>query len=330
MPHVEYVGNLGPGSPPFATEHDVRRAFLALGWTVGEIPEKDFIRGVQRPQKWTELESRFLAADLVLETLTQGQYPAAEKVEGLWQSCRNAGVPTASIHLDIFFGLSSPKDSGPQRWMLPAVHPMFKVDHCFTADGDHDQEYRDVGVNHHWLPPAVCHEETYDAEPDPKWKGIEVAFVGARGYHPEHPRAALVDALAFNYGDTFTRVAGDTDWGTVRGDDLNRLFASVPVFAGDSCFAGQSVKYTSDRFFETYGRGGFLVYPYIPWLEETFGPYPHWEPYDDFGAMCESIDWWLEHPEEREAERLRIAGIVRRDHSYLNRIRELLTVVGLA
>ncbi len=330
MPTVVYVGNVGLGSPEFSTENDVRRAFEALGWTVQPIPEKDFMRAIQRNSSWTVLRDQFIAADLVLHTMTQGSYPAVDEVLGLWQSCRNAGVPTASIHLDLFYGLSSPKDTGPQRFMLPALHPMFRVDHVFTADGDHDAEFARDGVNHHWLPPAVCHEEAIDAEPDPKWAGIEVAFVGARGYHPEHPRDKLVDHLANRFGDSYTRVAGDTEWGTVRGLELNRLYASVPVFVGDSCFADRSVRYTSDRFFETYGRGGFLVYPRIPWLVETFGDYPTWEPYEDFDAMTAAVDYWLEHPELREVWRLHIAKIVRADHSYLNRVQTMLDVMGLA
>ena len=246
---VVYIGNVGPGSAGHSTENDIRRAFEALGWIVDPIPEKQFIRDIQRPQHWEALRAQFVAADLVLHTLTQGSYPAVDEVLGLWQSCRNAGVPTASIHLDRFYGLSSAKDTGPQRCDLPRLHPMFRVQYCFTADGDNQEQYERDGVNHHWLPPAVCHEECYDAEADPKWAGIEVAFVGARGYHPEHPRDKLVDHLAGRFGDVYTRVAGDTEWGTVRGHDLNRLYASVPVFVGDSCFAGTSIRYTSDRFF---------------------------------------------------------------------------------
>lgn len=329
-PTVCYVGNVGPGTVDFSTENHVALAFEALGWTVDPIREIDFMRAVQRPARWDEMRARFLSADLVLHTMTQGSYPSPEKVEGLWNVCANAGIPTASLHLDRFYSLASPKDSGPQRCDLPALHSMFRVQFVFTADGDNDDAFKRDGVNHHWLPPGVCHLETYDAEPDDKWAGFDVGFVGARGYHPEWPREKLVDRLAYSYGDTFTRVAGDTEWGTVRGHALNQLYASIPVFGGDSCFADRSVRYFSDRFTECFGRGGFLVFPKIPWLVETFGDYPSWEPYGDFDAMCASIDWWLECPEEREEERLRVAEIVRSGHTYLQRVQTMLDVIGLA
>ena len=70
------------------------------------------------------------------------------------------------------------------------------------------------------------------------------------------------------------------------------------------------------------------MYPRIPWLVETFGEYPGWEPYDDFDAMTDAVDYWLDHPDEREAERQRIATIVRAEHTYLVRAQTVLDVMG--
>lgn len=331
MLRVLYVGNF---EPDHSTENDVRRAFEHLGWEVGRVQERDFAAAAsfEGADAWQHYVHSALDSDLVLHTMTQGSYPNPERVLGLWDLLRERDVPTASIHLDLFYGLASPKDSGPQRCDLPRLHPMFRVDHVFTADGDHEAEFARDGVNHHWLPPAVRYDEARDIPPGPgeldRFSRFRVGFCGARGYHPEHDRASLVDALAERYGDLFVRVAGDTPYGTVRGEALNRMYATIPVWVGDSCFAGTAERYWSDRWPETFGRGGFLVSPYINGLACEVGPrYPAWGPYKDRTAMFESIDWWLAHPDEREERRKVYAGIVRREHTYVNRVETMLATI---
>ena len=310
----------------------MRRAFEYLGWTVDCWQEREFISTARSFAGLELFAARARGEDLVLHTMTQGNYPP-EIVLNFWRFCRDAGVPTASIHLDRFYGLSSPKDSGPQRCDLPRLHPMFRVDHVFTADGDSDELFARDGVNHHWLPPAVRFDEARDIEPTGEDRGTfdryAVGFCGARGYHPEHDRAGLVDALAARYGDAFVRVAGDTALGTVRGEALNRMYATVPVWVGDSCFAGSSSRYFSDRFFETWGRGGFLVFPRLNALDDMVGDYPSWTPYEDRDAMFAAIDLWLGQPGAREMARVRIARLVRAEHTYVNRVAEMLDVIGL-
>src|SRR5690606_35918409 len=163
--------------------------------------------------------------------------------------------------------------------------PMFKVAHVFTADGGHDAEFARDGVNHHWLPPGVNHEEAVDVERDHGgwWLPPEfpekvcdrlfegrylVGFAGSDGYHPEWPhRPALVRWLRDTYKDRFVHLGGSST-PRVTGLALNWAFGRVPVWVGDSCLTRPDFPYWSDRVPETWGRGGFLVHPRVDAMAE--------------------------------------------------------------
>ena len=58
-----------------------------------------------------------------------------------------------------------------------------------------------------------------------------------------------------------------------RNAQLNNLYANSKIAIGDSvCIGFNHERYWSDRVFETIGRGGFIIHPYIKGLEEFFIP----------------------------------------------------------
>lgn len=327
---VVYVGNF---QPDHSTENDVRRAFEHLGWHVDTIQERDFAETVTGGLDQA-LADEMGSVDLVLHTMTQGSYPDPDAVTELWAWCADLSVPTASIHLDLFYGLASPKDAGPQRCDLPRLHPMFRVAHVFTADGGHQDDFVRDGVNHHWLPPAVRHDEARRIEPDDQtaklFDGIDVAFVGAKGYHPEWPhRPELVDRLRERYGARFVHVGPGGDLDTIRGERLNMLYAQVPVIVGDYCFAHSASRYWSDRFPEVWGRGGFLVFPHTEALEEQVGPYPCWR-VGDWASLFEKVDYFVANPEIRDEWRGMLQPKIAAEHTYVNRVQTMLdTIAGV-
>lgn len=342
-----YVGNLGPDAAPHSTENDVRVAFEALGWDVDGMPERDFMRALDSPRLRPALWDRALSADLVIHTMTQGRYPNADECLRLWADCERAGVPTASIHLDLFFGLSSPKDSGPQRCALPREHPMFKVAHVFTADGGHDEEWKRDGVNHHWLPPGVRHTECIDVGPNDRFQrpsdpvtltAIDAAaegrylvgFAGSDGYHPEWPhRPQLVQWLREQYGDKFLHIGGSST-PRITGLALNRVLASVPVWVGDSCLTRPDFAYWSDRLPETWGRGGFLIHPRIDAMSEHYMRSVPGKPWEcgDWNALRGEIEDWLGADDLRGSCRESMAAFTRVNDTYLNRAQTMLDVIG--
>jgi hypothetical protein len=157
-----------------------------------------------------------------------------------------------------------------------------------------------------------------------------VAFVGSgAGYHDEWPhRQELLAFLRDTYGDRFAKFGGP-EGPTIRGRDLNDLYASAKVVVGDTlALKGRRTAYWSDRVYETIGRGGFLIMPRISKLVEEIPDLPTFE-FGDFGELAIHVDYWLAHPEKREALRAKLQAHVREHCTYTQRSRELLEVVGL-
>lgn len=326
----------------------MRAAFEHLGWIVDALQERQFMRAMAlRAERITDVHRRALDADLVLHTMTQGSYPHPRRVLDLWALCAKKGIPTASLHLDLFYGLSSSKDSGPQRSELPAVHPMFHVSHVFTADGGHDALWERDGVNHHWLPPGVRHDEAIDVGegdviPLPADHALAayeqalagdylVGFAGSDGYHPEWPhRPQLVQWLRSTYKDRFLHIGGSST-PRITGLALNRVLASVPVWVGDSCNTRPDFRYWSDRVPETWGRGGFLIHPRVDALDAHYGsihPGAGWVA-GDWTALRMTIDTALADPGLRAWVSEHFTSHTRAHDTYVQRVESMLDVIGL-
>jgi hypothetical protein len=329
MSTVAYVGNFGP---PHSTENHYAASFDALGWDVIAIQEDELIHSGQDQEHLQSLV-RTRAIDLLLHTRTWGlPEPWATN---LWRAAEANGTPTAAVHLDVWHGLAREGEVGQDS--------MFRMGTVFTADGDHEDEFEAAGINHEWLRAGVYHAECYDGTPDPEWEGRwDVAFVGSapttRGgnYHDEWShRRELVARLEDWYGDRFVHVgngghlANNTDRPNLRGDDLNRFYASVPVTVGDSCNVTPHGRYWSDRVYEAPGRGGFLIHPWVEAIEDELGAYPCW-PVGHWEKLHDVIEGWLHNPESREAKRRQIAERVREHCTYRERVGEMLDVLGIA
>lgn len=312
------VAILGNHSVSYCTESELDWTFEHLGHTVLRFQENE-----SRTEEIVRecLEKK---AELFIYIHTHGwQTPGIYSVEDMIKALRSAGIVTCGFHLDLYWGLNI----ADKRTDRIGKHPFWKMDYVFTADGGHQKEFAERGVNHYWLPPAVCeracHRGTYNLD-----YAVDVAFVGQRNYHPEYPfRAKLVDWLQSTYGDRFRRYAGDTEWGLFREERLNDMYASVKVCVGDSCFAGKSNLYWSDRIPETLGRGGFLLHPEVPGLDVmglvTYKP-------QDFDDLKTKIDYYVENGQERKIQSNMGFGWVRANETYTNRVRKMLDVMGFA
>ena len=230
---------------------------------------------------------------------------------------RQSGIKTCSFHLDRFFGLNQLD----QRDARVGQHAFWKTDVVFTADGGNDEKFKERGVNHVWMPPAICERVAVMGTAKP-WYNAPVAFTGADGYHPEYPfRPRMVDHLRATFGASFRIYQG------IREQDLADLYASVRVMVGDSCFAGAD-RYWSDRVPETIGRGGFLVFPETPGLDipglVTYRP-------QDLDDLVAKIKYWVD--DDRAAERNRRrnesrAWVLKHD-TYTQRMQTLLQVMEI-
>lgn len=295
---------------PWSTETYVAREFEGLGH---EVTRMTF------PQDTLpEIEGAARAHDLLI---MQGAQLPPEAVS-LFRRVEEHGTVTAGYHLDIFCGL--------KREHRVFAESFWRMGHVFTADGDPEtQAFMDRNrVNHHWLPAACVSDECVMTSRRPDL-ACDVVFVGARHYHEEWPwRRELLRTIQSNYGGRSHIYDGNS----IRGRDLNALYASAGVVVGDSMFADRRTNYWSDRYYETVGRGGFLLAPRVKGLEDHFADGLHLSLYDvgDTAGLCDQIDFWLAH--QAQARDIAACGQehVRSTHTYRHRVLELLNVVGLS
>lgn len=310
---VGYIGNF---TRPWCTEVHVAGSLQSLGHEVVQLQE-DVV-------DWPGLCERVLTAgcDMLLWTRTWG---APEQATAMLQldRLRDAGVRSVAFHLDRWWGLD-------REYQLREDPFFLGVDLVVTADGGHDAEWAELGVEHVWSPPGVY-------GPDCALQGRRrrrpgrVAFVGSHPYpHPRwRPyRDQLISFLRSRYRSRFEL------WprmGPVRGQSLTDLYQSVDVVVGDSCLVpdadGQPVsRYWSDRVPETLGRGGLLVHPAVAGLDELYPDLPTY-PLGDFDELGRVIDWWCENHAERNRRRDNLRQLVRGRDTYQHRMRDLIDLL---
>lgn len=247
-------------------------------------------------------------------------------IDGVLQHLQQRGIPVISYHLDAYMQI-------PDRWQRYKTDPyMLALDHFFTVDQcQADWLNAHSNVTGHYLPPGVYGAECYISD-QPSPHANDMVFVGSRGYHGSYPmRPRLLDWLKQTYGPRFTHAGGDSGTGPIRGDDLNRLYASSKITIGDSYIVDPNYpgKYWSDRVPETLGRGGFGLVPSVFGLDEYFTDGEHLATYEhgDFDHLRHRIDYYLQHDDERE--KIRRAGHehAKANHSYVRRWETILDTV---
>ena len=305
------IGHFGA---PFSTENDYAWTYDHLGHDVMRAEES----GVDTD---TMIEAG-LKADLVHYVHSHGVNTPGEKtVQEMLDTFKAKGIPTIGVHLDYWRGLEREKDVG--------THPWWHTDYTFTADGGSHEWYREKSINHYYLKAGVVERDVVLGTKRPEFEH-DVIFVGSKGYHDEWAyRPKLVNWLQETYGDRFAHYGGD-GLGTMRGMALNDLYASAKVVVGDTlCLGFSHPNYYSDRVFETTGRGGFIIHPYIKGIEDDFdlGRELITYDYDDFDGLKGRVDYYIEHNEERE--KIRTAGFQRtkHDHTYTLRVKEMLSIL---
>ena len=302
---IVYIGNF---EPSFSTENHIRLSLQELGIEVVAVQENAVTVEA--------LDGLCAGADLLLYTRTwglRGRDPLA------WIT--TLPIPTVSYHLDLYAGLPRGRDLH--------TDPFWRTQHVFTPDGGSDDFFRAQGVNHHYLKPGVYGAECGLAGADAE-RSIDVCFVGSYHYHPEWPyRRRLVDFLAETYGPRFAKHGSPES--LVRGDALNRLYASARVVVGDSlCLGFDHPHYWSDRVYETLGRGGFLIHPYIFGMEEELRDRQHlvYYSFGDFAGLRRLIDYYVSHDDERERIRREGHAQVVAHCTYTHRMRQMLHVLA--
>lgn len=313
---ISFLGNF---EPPYSTENDYAWTYKDLGHTVLRFQETG-----SNPSTTDEIWEQSQDADIFHYVHTHGaETPGSFDVFELLRRFKEKGIVTIGVHLDFWVGLEREKDV--------LTHPWWHTDYTFTADGGSNEFFKSKGVNHKYLKAGVVKRDCYIGNYREEY-ACDVAFVGSYHYHPEHKyRPELIDWCHDTFGDRFRRYAGDVaPYGTIRGRDLNDLYSSVKVVVGDTLSLGfNHPHYYSDRLFETTGRGGFLIFPYIKGIEDCFELGKELITYEfgNFDQLKSLIEYYLENDDEREE--IRLAGYIRsrKNHTYHNRVKEVFNVI---
>lgn len=324
---IAYIGNF---TAPWCTEVHLAREMRSLGCTVQELQEPHPGEDKQRFLRYVETWCAENKPDALMFTRTWG---LPDEATGLWRRLEAMGVKTFSYHLDLYVGLK--REAGLLN------DPFWTTQYVFTPDGDPVSEafFAERGINHHWLSPAVVSDECQPGNWNPEYD-YDVVFVGSYGYHDEWPwRRQLIDYLGEKYGSRFKRFGGDVHPGPVRGQALNDLYATARIAVGDSLHLPGHTRYWTDRYFETIGRGGFLIAPMIEGLEEFLTPGEHFIAYEHpdetkrwttdlaLDYIGRKIDFALDN--YSQAKKVRDAGQawVRGNHTYRDRLQGAFAVM---
>ena len=305
---IAFLGNFDVS---FSSENHHARSLESLGHEVIKIPEQ------RASTDEIYLSSR--TADLFVWVHTHGWDKA--DLRFVIKELKKANITTISYHLDLYMGI--------KRWDDYKDSPLFKLDYFFTVDKQMAEWLNENTKCKGYFIPAGVFDKEITMEPFAPVK--DIAFIGSHGYHPEWPwRPKLIDWLKETYGDKFEHWGVDGK-GTIRGKSLNILYASTKIIVGDTLSPKFDYPYYfSDRLFETTGRGGFLLFPYIKGLEDYFeiGKELATFKFGYFGELKEKIDYYLTADKERE--KIRLAGHQRtkRDHTYIKRWEEILGVIN--
>lgn len=313
MSNITFLGNF---RVDFTSESHHAKSLESLGHNVIRMQETD--------AKSEHILSAALKSDLFIWIHTHGwKTPGSLDMEEVLDTLKENNIPTMTYHLDLWFGLQRQKDL--------KIMPVYKkIGHFFTVDSQMAEWFnKETTVKGHYLPAGVFGEEC-------RYRKVEtnrdVLFVGSKKYHSEWPyRTKLVEWLEDTYGNKFKHY-GNGGIESIRGMRLNKLYWSTKVVVGDTlCLNFNYPDYWSDRIYETLGRGGFLIHPYITGIEKEFVDKKHvvFYEYGNFDQLKELIDYYLTHDEERELIRETGHELVKNNYTYRHRWQHILKELGI-
>lgn len=332
--NILFLGNFNVS---FTSESHYLKTFIKLGhdvvtWQEGSLPSNKALRSVE-------------GCDMFFWVHTHGwNTPRLESVLG---RVKERNVPIVGYHLDLWKGLERERDlDNDSYWKW--------VTHFFTCDKQFVPDLEARGIKAYYLPAGVFEDECYLGKVRPEFQH-DIIFVGSKAYHPEWPyRPQLIDWLQSTYGDRFKLYGREEgkDYQQIRGNDLNDLYASAKIVIGDTLCKGFDYPYYySDRLFETPGRGGFMIFPYIKGIEDLFNiemskselvvneegraEYVSLIPQElvtyklgDFNGLKATIDYFLEKDVEREMIRNAGHNRAKKDHTYTNRLQYIMQMLS--
>ena len=306
--NILFLGNF---EAPYSSENNYKETLEKLGHKVFALQEK---------KATGRVITAFNGIDLFIWIHTHGWN--TEGISDALTELRKRNVPIITYHLDLWMGLAREKEM---------TEDYFKVDHFFTVDKAMAEWLnKNTKTKGHYLAAGAVESECLMGTANKEKFPHEIVFTGSKNYHPEYSyRATLINWLHQTYGSSFAHY-GSGGLQTIRGKELNDLYASAKIVIGDTlCKNFTYENYFSDRYFEVPSRGGFMIAPYINGIEDYYdiGKEIVTYTYGDFTQLKKLIDHFLVSDSEREE--IRNAGYERakQDHNYTERWKTILKTI---
>ncbi len=191
-----------------------------------------------------------------------------------------------------------------------------------------DSEWRDLGTNAKFLP-AAGDASIRPVKPVPKYAS-DAAFIGT-GY--DASRAALLLQVAKKYdvrvyGPAWDPWRAELKWNgrSVEGEEFAQVCSSATVTLGiNPSRAEGGVSYTSDRTWMVILAGAFYLGQGTLGVSQFLRDGEHCAWYSDAHDCVAQMDRYLQDPEAREKIRSQGERFVRANHTYDQRISNLLS-----
>lgn len=299
---IIYIGDF---RKHYATENYIAYAFECLGVQV--IKLEDALVNMEKVDVVVE-ELINYSPDFILFSKRRPKGQTELVIEKL----KERGIKTVCWLFDIYIGFTADRLERVYNKIAP-----LNCEYIISTDGGHDKEWAELGYKHFCVRQGIHEPEAKMIDNAKDW---DVIFIGTN-YIIE--RGLLMARIKNKFKDRFKWLGTNGD---IRGMELNEIIGRAKIVIGDSF---PSKNYWSNRVYEILGRGGFLIHPYVEGLEKEFEIGKHLVCYKhgDADDLIDKINYYLEHPEERE--KIKQAGFefVKNNYTYQKRCKQVLEIL---
>ena len=220
----------------------------------------------------------------------------------------------------------------PSQWHTVSKRLAPTADYVFTASPERVSAYQQIGIRNVRFMAEACDPDVQKplalSPEEREYFGSNVSYIGTF----DRRRLDLL-SIAAEFG---LKVWG-AGWESL--DNKKSLYRSCmgKIRDGNKAYSAsriginvqRTLRHTTCRIFEVTACGAMLITQKALGLDSVFAPQSECVPFEDGKELRDSLAYFLDDDESRLAVAKRGYERVRRDHTYVKRIQEILSSVGM-